>query len=275
MSTAQASTGDPEIAALRRRVRQLERALALSEEKQSWRLSLADQVHRSLLPKPIHEGRIRVDFRYLPIEGVGGDYCQVRFSDRVTCYITMCDVTGHGIGPALLATRVSSEVRHRILYGREPAEIVAAVDAFVREQFGETGLYLTFVAAKFDLERQTVTWCGAGHPSVLLSGAGGGRKRELESQNRLLGLDVAGCGAFIQDTAEVAPGDRLLFCTDGIIEAADAARKAFGVEGLWRGLAAAASLDLFEVADSLLHRVQAHEYGPPRDDKTLIVAEMA
>ena len=93
MSTAQASTGDPEIAALRRRVRQLERALALSEEKQSWRLSLADQVHRSLLPKPIREGRIRVDFRYLPIEGVGGDYCQVRFSDRVTCYITMCDVS--------------------------------------------------------------------------------------------------------------------------------------------------------------------------------------
>jgi len=113
-----------ELDLLRRRCAKLERDLERRRLAQEQRLRIAADVHRSLLPGPVRHDRIWADVRYIPIEEVGGDYCQIRFSDRSTCYITMCDVMGHGVGAALLATRVSSEVRYGIMYRRELPERV-------------------------------------------------------------------------------------------------------------------------------------------------------
>ncbi len=64
-----------------------------------------------------------MDLRYLSVQEVGGDYCrQMRFSEPDVCYVTICDVTGHGIGLALMATRVSSEVQYDIIQGQTPRE---------------------------------------------------------------------------------------------------------------------------------------------------------
>ncbi len=59
----------------------------LSKERRaaSLQLTIAAQVHRSLLPAPIRHPQINVDVRYLPIEAVGGDYCQVRFPQPASC----------------------------------------------------------------------------------------------------------------------------------------------------------------------------------------------
>ena len=95
---------------LRRRCAELEKELEHLRLKQQTRLTIAADVHRSLLPGPVRHDRIWIDVRYVPIEEVGGDYCQVRFPDRATCYVTMCDVMGHGVGSALLAIR-SIQVR--------------------------------------------------------------------------------------------------------------------------------------------------------------------
>jgi phosphoserine phosphatase RsbU/P len=108
-----------EIRRLQERCAALERELDSFRHSQQKRLDIADQVHRSLLPAPIRHDRIWVDVRYVPVEEVGGDYCQVRFPDSATCYITICDVMGHGTGSALLATRISSAcaVRHPVSDG--------------------------------------------------------------------------------------------------------------------------------------------------------------
>ena len=275
MSSVEPVVNDEELKALRLRVVELERQLELAQGQQKWKLELAAKVHRSLLPKPVHHERICVDVRYLPIEEVGGDYCQVRFSDRATCYITMCDVTGHGVGPALLATRISSEVRYGIRYGREPSDIARSLDEFLREHFSEAELYLSFVAAKIDVENHIITWSGAGHPSLLLLRAGQDKADELHSQNPLIGLGVDASEGFRQDSASLLPCDRLLFYTDGITETANAAGQQLGTNGLARIALAAKSMGLFDVTDFILREVTRHQSGDATDDKTLIVAEVS
>ncbi|MCH9023356.1 MAG: serine/threonine-protein phosphatase, partial [Planctomycetes bacterium] len=136
-------------------------------------LEIAAQVHESMLPKPVTHPKIDVDIRYLPIEAVGGDYCQVRIPQPDTCYITMCDVTGHGIGAALMATRVSSEVRHFILDMLEPKQIVSELNSFIMNDFADTGLFLTFFAVRIDLKNRTLTYSGSGNPPALLLRANG------------------------------------------------------------------------------------------------------
>ena len=270
----QAVAPEVELEQLRRRVEELERLLEVTRKNHQRQLALAARVHQSLLPSPVRNPRVHIDVRYLPIEQVGGDYCQVRFRDRETCVVTMCDVTGHGIGAALLATRVSSEVRYGIIFGRPPREIARSLNRFICDNFGETHLFLTFVAAQIDLERGRITWCGAGHPGPLLIRRDEDRVEVLESQNLVIGVLEDVLSDTPEHTLALAPGDRLIFYTDGVTETADAAGHQLGTDGLAQIAREAASSDLFQVADHILDRVAGHQHGPATDDKTLIVAEV-
>lgn len=259
---------------LRRQLDEARKAVESGRQRLKSQLELAARVHRSLLPQPVHHDRIDVDVRYLPVEDVGGDYCQVRFADPGTCYITMCDVTGHGLGPALLATRVSSEVRHSILYGRAPHDIVRALNTFVVQNFGDTSLFLTFVAARIDLKSRQISWSGAGHPHPLLIRRNGEVVEELVSQNSMLGVFANCLNDKPEHTAQLEPGDRLVFYTDGLTETADAGLRYLGTKGLAEIAVDAMSVELFDAADRILQSVDDYQHGPNLDDKTLIVAEI-
>jgi sigma-B regulation protein RsbU (phosphoserine phosphatase) len=267
-------TQDTELDGLRRRCADLERELERLRRSQQARLTIAAEAHRSLLPKPVRHDRIWVDVRYIPVEDIGGDYCQVRFPDRTTCYITVCDVMGHGIDSALLATRISSEVRYGILYRMEPSELVESLQRFMLEYFQQTELFLTFVAARIDLERLEVTWAGAGHPSPLLVRAGHGELQHLCSQNPLLGLDLPALNEVRQDTVALQRGDRLFFFTDGLFEVVNTADYQLRLDGLAKIAQATSRFDLFQVADHVIRTVEEYQHGPSTDDQTLVVAEI-
>ena len=259
---------------LRQRLAETERELEAVRIRLQRQLKLASKVHESLLPQPVRDERIHVDVRYIPVEEVGGDYCHVHCSDRDTCYIVVYDVTGHGIGPALLATRVSSEVRHGILYGREPRDIVRSLNKFVCDHFEETHLYLTFIVARIDLLHRRITWSGAGHPSPLLVRRDGQGVQPLESQNLVIGV-VDDCLANEPEhSVDLQPGDRLVFYTDGLSEAVDADGRYLLTQGLADIVRDAVSVDLFDMADYVLDRIDRYQHGPTTDDKTLIVAEI-
>ena len=264
MGVASHVHGDVDV--LLHRIAEQDCALEMYRERQQWQLDLATQVQRSLLPHAVRHERISVDLRYIPIEGVGGDYCQIRFPNLHTCYVTMCDITAHGVGATLLATRVSSEVRHAIVTGREPVEILQMLNEFLDEYFRETHLYLTFFAARIDLTRREITYSGAGHPSPLLLRR---RTREVEplvSQSPLIGVMRNALDAEPEHTVDVEPGDRLIFYTDGITETENGQHRQLGVVGLSRfGL---------ETLDAILAQINAYESGPATDDKTILVAEI-
>ena len=265
---------ETELDTLRRRCGELERELETLRMKQRARLTIAADAHQSLLPGPVRRDSIWVDVRYVPIEEVGGDYCQVRFPDPRTCYITMCDVMGHGVGAAILATRVSSEVRYGITYGREPRDIVRSLERFMRQFFADSELFFTFVAARIDLDRMELTYSGAGHPSPLLIRPDENSYRGLTSQNPIVGLGTPDLENVRQDAVALRAGDRLVFFTDGLFEVNNSNGRQLGIDGLARVVRNAADCDLFETADVVLDRIRQYEAGPNTDDQTLIVAEL-
>ena len=267
-------TDDQSVEQLRQRLSETEHELEISRAKLSRQLRLAAKVHDSMLPKPVRHDRVLVDVRYVPVDEVGGDYCQAHFSDWETFYVAICDVTGHGIGPALLATRVSSEVRYGIVYGREPHEIVRSLNRFIFSFFAETNLYLTFIAAQIDLVRRRVAWSGAGHPSSLLIRRDGRTVEPLESQNLVIGVMEDCLAKEPQHSLDLEPGDRLLFYTDGLTETAGVDGRLLGTDGLTRIATEAMSLDLFDMADHVLDQVARYQHGPTTDDMTLIVVEI-
>ena len=277
-------TDDADVEQLRKRVIDMQRTLDATRDQLRWHLNraksldldleLSAKVHRSLLPQAIRDDRIQVDVRYIPFGQVGGDYCQVRFFDTDTCYITMCDVVGHGVQGALLATRVSSEVRHWIIEGHSPRDIVQSLNSFILDYFGETDMFLTFIASRIDLARRQITWSGAGHPSPLLIRSDGTTVESLPSQNSVIGVQEDCLDVDPEHTVSFDSGDRLVFYTDGLMETTNAGDKQLGVDGLAELATVAMCVDLFDMADQILEQAARYQGGPRTDDTTLIVAEI-
>ncbi len=235
---------------------------------------LAAKVHRSLLPSPVRHPQIDVDVRYLPIDIVSGNYCQVRFPLPTTCYITMCDVRGHGIVPSLLATRVSSEVRHYISDRLRPMAIVRSLNEFIFDHFYDFDVSLSFIAAQIELDQRTITYSGAGHPSVLLLRRSGSPACRLESQNALIGVSECCLSDEPEHTRAMAEGDRLLFYTSGLLNVPDADGHQQDPTLLEEIAVDALSADTFDMADLILEQLAQFHDDPPNIDKTLIVAEI-
>lgn len=256
---------------LRSRIAELEQLIEVEQKRTDEHLQLAAQVHRSLLPSPVRTDRAEVDVRYQPLHGVGGDYCQMLFPSENVCYITMCDVTGHGIAAALLATRVSSEVRRSVHSGKSPAEVVDGLNRFVCENFAAAGLFLTFFAARIDLTRREITWSGAGHPSPILVRANSRTVARLASQNLIIGVLPQCLAAEPEHRTRLEPGDRVLLYTDGVTEVFDATGAELGEDGLTGFMLDAMTAGVFGMIDRILERVAAFEHGPVTDDRTLIL----
>lgn len=199
--------------------------------------------------------------------------CERQALSRVTVVVPAFN-EGHGTGPALLATRISSEVRHGIMYRMEPCAIARSLDEFMAEYFQHTGLFLSFVAARIDFDRLELTWSGAGHPSPLLLPANGREPQYLASQNPLIGIRLPGFDEFHQETVTVRPGDRFFLFTDGLYEVVNAEKRQLGTHGFAEIARGTTGCDLFEVADRVFQEIQQYQHGPDTDDQTLIVAEV-
>ncbi len=156
--------------------------------------------------------------------GVGGDYASVHFQDDQRVVVGVCDVSGHGVASALLATRVNSFVLGQAPHICHPCQLVDSLNEFVCRSFRETRLYVTFFALFIDLARGTVVGAGCGHPPVLLFGKVENIIRRLESENTPIGLleDLRRRCSMVQ--MPFAPGDRLVLFTDGVTESTNRAR---------------------------------------------------
>ena len=72
---------------------------------------------------------------------------------------------------------------------------------------------------------------------------------------------------------ELAPGDRLIFYTDGLTEVFNHRREMLGVQGLERIIQRAAKQPLVEMKQTVLNEVAAWRHGPATDDISLVVIE--
>jgi serine phosphatase RsbU (regulator of sigma subunit) len=143
------------------------------------------------------------------------------------------------------------------------------MDAVVADQFGPER-FVTGQLAQLDLSSGVLHLLSAGHPRPLLL-RDGRLVREIECTTQL----PIGLGDVEVVTAEVPlqPGDRVLFYTDGVVEARSTSGEEFGVERLGDLAARAVTSgeSSAEIVRRLIHDVQSHEAGNLRDDATLVL----
>ena len=193
-------------------------------------LLLAARVQQSLAPTGLTWGGVNVATYYQPVRTIGGDFGLVApRQDSLSLFV--CDVSGHGIGSALVANRIYTETMSQIERGVALGPMMHHLNRFVLRNIGSSVFYFTMVAARLDRDNRTLEFANAGHPPAMIAHPGQA-PRLLESGSAVLGLleDAVGDAATV--IVPVQSGDRLVIYTDGFTESFNQQRDMLGVEGL-------------------------------------------
>jgi sigma-B regulation protein RsbU (phosphoserine phosphatase) len=205
-------------------------------------LELAATIQRGLLPAE----QVRADgweaaYHYRPARLVSGDYCDVIPTPSGELYFMVGDVSGKGVAASMLMAHL-----HAMFRALVPARLpLATLMARASRLFCESTLpmhYATLVCGRASADG-VVEICNAGHPPPIVVRPAGTERVDAT------GMPI---GVFCTQHFEVSqlcltPGEALVICTDGVIEAETIAGDVYGLDRLpallaGRGAAGASEL---------------------------------
>ena len=237
-------------------------------------LTLAARVQQSLAPQSLVWGGLRVDAYYHPVRRIGGDFGVVSPINDENLNLLVCDVSGHGIGSALVANRLYTEILAELRNNAPLGDMLRRLNQFVLQSIGGSAFYFTAAAARIDRGGRRMVFAGAGHPPTMIV-TPGQEPRLLESRSMLLGaLPDAVDGEAVLDI-DLNPGDRVMLYTDGLTEVFNSSGEMLDVSGLQSIVRDASVLPFSEMKRTILDRVTAWRSGPPADDMSLVLVEVA
>jgi len=265
-----------DISAEKRVEEQLRESNSLLEKRQTEieaELSLAARVQQSLAPQSLVWNNVSVETYYNPARTIGGDFGVVFPHRDGALTVLLCDVSGHGIGSALMANRIYSETLHQLEHNLSPGTLLRHVHDFVHDRIASDDFYFTMAAAGFSQRGRRLTFAGAGHPpAILLSN---GSVCRLNSQNGILGWLSETAQTQSADEINLEPGDRLVLYTDGLVEVFNSLGDMLGVEGLEALIRESSKRELPGMRQSILDGVAAWRHGPTlADDVSLVIVEL-
>src|SRR5262245_5280627 len=153
----------------------------LEKERMAKELEEARAVQSSLFPANVSEVRgFDVTGVCIPCREVGGDwYDYIRLGDG-RLGVVLADVSGKGMGAALLMTSTRSVLRLHAARGLSPREILLEVNKVLVEDF-PASKFVTLVYAVVDAAKRTITFASAGHTPPVFVDSSGARFLEAEA----------------------------------------------------------------------------------------------
>ena len=199
---------------------------------------------------------------------VSGDFYYPKQISSHSAGLFFADTCGHGISAALISMRILSVIDHLRSPAHYPSEFLAVVHEDIHEVL-PSGRFVAATYLILNKERGTFAISNAGLPSPIWV-----RGEAVEEVN--VGGTPLGLGKSLQSNIEKEwnTGDRLIFYTDGITEAANKERRLYGKIRFQECLKKNARLPLEKLKNAIIADVSGFAGGTPfEDDITLVVFE--
>jgi phosphoserine phosphatase RsbU/P len=233
-------------------------------------LDIARQIQRGLLPssKPDMPGYDIAGWSRAA-DKTGGDYFDWQVLPDGQVLISLADVTGHGIGPALMAAVCRAYAR-ATTQEKDLGRYMDRLNQLLMDDMPE-GRFITFVGVLIDPKRHQVQMISAGHGPLFRCVHANGELIESGADGVPLGLipqnEYGNATRFSLD-----PGDSVLLITDGLFEWSNTAGESFGLERLRNAIRDSS----FVGTDEMIQRLyaQSQEFAgnvAQEDDVTIVV----
>jgi serine phosphatase RsbU (regulator of sigma subunit) len=249
----------------------LDNARLVEKERERQRLeqelSIARTIQQALVPHGLH------DFPHLAVTGVhhpctevGGDYFDVVPVDEDRTAFLIADVSGKGLGAALLTTMLQGALSG-LSMGADPVKVFNHVNKFLCRH-NEVGRYATMFIGIVGRDGM-LEYIKAGHPSPILLRKG--KATELYSEGSFpVGLIPE--ADYESARIQLEPEDTLFLFSDGVTEAENPNHDLFEVSGLTKALEGKVDVPVETLQQSVLEAVSVFSRGASQsDDITLLV----
>jgi len=206
-----------------------------------------------------------------PADQTGGDYFGWQDLPDGRVAFTLADVTGHGIGAALMAATCHAYIRAGMAEQSDLGTILGRVNRLLCGDL-PPGKLVTFVAAALEPAEGRLELLSAGHGPLLLYTASDDRVQGFEAHGIPFGIFPTPYGP--TQKIRLAAGDLLVLLTDGFFEWENAADEDFGIPRLQEAIRAARTLPASQVISSIHEAVLRFADGTRQlDDLTAVVVK--
>jgi sigma-B regulation protein RsbU (phosphoserine phosphatase) len=197
------------------------RRLAESQKQLADEVAQAAKYVCSLLPEPIGQGPLKVDWRFLPSMQLGGDSFGYHWLDDDHFAVYLLDVSGHGVGASLLSVSAMNVLRSQTLPNtdfRDPGQVLQGLNATFDMDLHDNK-YFTIWYGVFCQSARQLSYSGGGHPPALLCQTyadGRSNMKALESTGPIIGMmpDLP----FDTQSIAIEPETKLYLFSDGVFE---------------------------------------------------------
>ena len=271
-----------------REIEERDREIRQKNEQMETDLRMAMELQQALMPSTYPTfpadaaaGATRLSFchRYLAATQMGGDFFHIARLNDDTAAVCICDVMGHGVRAALITAMMRAMIETHATEAPDPARLLTQLNSEFTGILKQTGtlVFVTVLYCVINVREGTARFARAGHPPPLQARRGSG-----EVQTIIMGANSAGPAIgiipnaqFKTTEAKLAPGDCLLFYTDGIIEVEARDGSQFGIEGLRESVRSNLNLPTESLLDAIVSDL--YKFGDSTvltDDACLVTAEL-
>jgi len=159
----------------------------------------------------------RIESVYVPAKQVGGDFFRVLPEEGGGVLVVVGDVSGKGLKAAMTVSAIMGALR-----GCDAREPAAILDYLNRVLYGQVGGFVTCCVALITRDG-AMTIANAGNPAPYCNG-------EEMAVEAGLPLGMVADGRYVETRTKIAPGDRLTFVSDGVVEATNPQGELYGFE---------------------------------------------
>jgi hypothetical protein len=213
------------------------------------------------------DGPVEVAASWRPAQAVSGDFYFVDQDASGSVVACIADVSGKGVGPALLMANVQAALETGVEAGASPAALCARLNQFVARHAAD-GQYVTFFVIRLQPGSGRAWFCNAGHNPPLLLGAEG-KVASLRGGGPVLG--VFPDREFGETEIPLFDRDRIVLFTDGVSETWNAAGEEFGEARIVEAAQGAAWAGAEETQHRILDALESFARGNYHDDVTTVV----
>ena len=212
---------------------------------------------------------------YQPARGIGGDYYDLLPLQSGRWGIAMGDVSGKGIGAALIMASLQASLKFQALQPHlKLSTLIGDVNRLVYES-SPTNFFATLFYAEYEPVKRLLNYVNAGHNPPLVIRPNNGSSQIFRLPSTGIPVGIWADSQFTSATFQFEIGDVLVAYTDGITEAENPQHELWGQQNLEAVLKSCGRKSPKEILNAILERVSAFAKGQPqRDDETLLVMKV-
>ena len=269
---------EEKLAALARELREKNEALEQD-------LEMARELQQAMLPHhyprfPHHaskeESAVRFHHFYQPSMTVSGDFFKVLKLSDTNVGLFICDVMGHGVRAALVASTVSALVGQLRDYWGDPGELLSRLNRALRSilEYSEVPLFASAFYLLADLEQGELRYANAGHPNPLRVHCARDRADTypLNGSKHGPALGLFDDAVYPNSHCELSPHDTLLLFTDGLFEVEGPGEDIYDYRRLLEAVNRRRELPAFQLCHEVIEEVQRFSAGRHFSDDVCLVA---